>query len=127
MDDKEAVPPGIPETLRRIGAAILAILQNRLELLFVELHEDRIRLIETLLLVVAVVALGLFTLILAAAAVIVLVWNELHVIGLFILSAVGLAATLVAGWRLNLRLKNWPILPGTLGQLKKDRECLENK
>lgn len=127
MDEKEAVPPGIPETFRRIGAAILAILQNRLELLFVELHEDRIRLVETLLLVVAVVALGLFTLILAAAAVIVLVWNELHVIGLFILSAVGLVATLVAGWRLNLRLKNWPLLPGTLAQLKKDRECLENK
>lgn len=127
MDDKEAVPPGIPETLRRIGAAILAILQNRLELLVVELHEDRIRLVETLLLVVAVVALGLFTLILAAAGIIVLVWNELHVIGLFILSAVGLVATLVAGWRLNLRLKNWPLLPGTLGQLKKDRECLENK
>ena len=127
MDDKEAVPPGIPETLRRIGAAILATLQNRLELLVVELHEDRIRLVETLLLVVAVVALGLFTLILAAAGVIVLVWNELHVIGLFILSAVGLVATLVAGWRLNLRLKNWPLLPGTLGQLKKDRECLENK
>lgn len=127
MDDKEAVPPGLPETLRRLGAAILAIFQNRLELLVVELHEDRIRLVETLLLVVAVVALGLFTLILAAAAVIVLVWNELHVIGLLILSAVGLVATLLVGWRLTVRLKNWPLLPGTLGQLKKDRECLENK
>jgi uncharacterized membrane protein YqjE len=127
MDDKEALPPSLPETLRRIGAAILAILQNRLELLVVELHEDRIRLVETLLLVVAVVALGLFTLILAAAGVIVLIWNELHVFGLFILSAVGLVATLLVGWRLTLRLKNWPLLPGTLGQLKKDRECLENK
>jgi uncharacterized membrane protein YqjE len=127
MEEKDEVPPSLPETLRRLGAGILAIFQNRLELLFVELHEDRIRLVETLLLVVAVVALGLFTALLAAAAIIVLVWSELHVTGLFILSAVGLVATLLAGWRLNVRLKNWPILPGTLEQLKKDRECLENK
>jgi uncharacterized membrane protein YqjE len=127
MDDQEEVQPNLPETLRRIGAAILAILQNRLELLVVELHEDRIRLIETLLLVVAVVSLGLFTLILAAAAVVYLVWATLGVIGLFILSAVSLIATLLVGWRLTLRLKNWPLLPGTLGQLKKDRECLESK
>jgi uncharacterized membrane protein YqjE len=127
MDDKEEVPLKLPETLRRLGSAILAILQNRFELLVVELHQDRIRLVETLLLVVAVVALGLFTLILAAAAVIFLIWNEFHVMGLFIVSAVGLVATLVVGWRLNLRLKNWQLLPGTLEQLKKDRECLENK
>jgi len=127
MDDQEEIPSGLPDTLRRLGSAILAMLQNRLELLVVELHEDRIRLIETLLLVVAVVALGLFTLILAAAAVIVLVWNTLHVAGLFIVSGVGLVATLLVGWRLNVRLKNWPLLPGTLEQLKKDRECLENK
>jgi uncharacterized membrane protein YqjE len=128
MDENEEIPPpGLQETLKRFGSAILAVLQNRLELLLVELHEDRIRLVETLLWVVAVVALGLFTLILAAAAIIVLIWNELHVFGLFILSAVGLVATLLAGWRLNLRLKNWPLLPGTLEQLKKDRECLENK
>jgi uncharacterized membrane protein YqjE len=127
MDDKEEVPLKLPETLRRLGSAILAILQNRIELLVVELHQDRIRLVETLLLVVAVVALGLFTLSLAAAAVIILVWARFGVIGLFIVSVAGLIATLVVGWRLNLRLKNWPLLPGTLEQLKKDRECLENK
>ena len=126
-DDKEAVPPNLPETLRRLGAAALAIFQNRLELLVVELHEDRIRLLEALLMVVAVVALGLFTLSLAAAAVIVLVWNSFHVIGLFVLSGAGLVATLLVCWRLQLHLKNWPLLPGTLEQLKKDRECLEKK
>ena len=127
MDDQEPASPNLPETLRRLGAAALAIFQNRLELLVVELHEDRIRLLEALLMVVAIVALGLFTLTLAAAAVIVLIWNSFGVIGLFVLSGVGLVATLVVCWRLHLRLKNWPLLPGTLEQLKKDRECLENK
>jgi uncharacterized membrane protein YqjE len=127
MEENEEAPPHLPDTLRRLGSAILAILQNRLELLLVELHEDRIRLFEALLLVVAIVALGLFTLTLAAAAVIVLVWHNFGVTGLFILSGVGLLAMLLIGWRLHLRLKNWPLLPGTLDQLKKDRECLENK
>ena len=117
----------MPETLRRLGAAALAIFQNRLELLVVELHEDRIRLFEALLLLVAIVALGLLTLMLAVAGVIALVWHNFGVPGLFILSGVGLIATLLVGWRLHLRLKNWPLLPGTMEQLKKDRECLENK
>ncbi|HTV39526.1 MAG TPA: phage holin family protein [Candidatus Sulfotelmatobacter sp.] len=127
MDDKEAVPPSLPETLRRIGAAALAIFQNRLELLVVELHEDRIRLFEALLLLVAIVALGLLTLMLAVAGVIALVWHHFGVPGLFILSGIGLLATLLVCWRLHLRLKDWPLLPGTMEQLKKDRECLENK
>jgi|HubBroStandDraft_5_1064220.scaffolds.fasta_scaffold98765_3 uncharacterized membrane protein YqjE len=127
MEIKEDAPPNFMETLRRLGSAILAVLQNRLELLVVELHQDRIRLVETLLLVVAVVVLGLFTVALAAAAVIVLLWSRFNVMGLFILSAIGLVATLLVYWRLYLRLKNWPLLPGTLGQLRKDRECLENK
>jgi len=127
MDEQEEVPPNFPDTLRRLGAAILAVLQNRLELLIVELHENRLRFFEALLLVVIVVALGLFTLSLAAAAIIVLIWNHFGVPGLFILSAVGLAATLLVFWRLYLRLKDWPLLQGTIEQLKKDRECLENK
>ncbi|HEY1786975.1 MAG TPA: phage holin family protein [Verrucomicrobiae bacterium] len=127
MDDQEEVQPTLSETLRRVGASILAILQNRLELLVVELHESRLHLFEALFLVVAVVVLSLFTLGLASAAVIYLVWNQFGVIGLFVLSAVGLVATLLVGWRLYLHLKNWPLLPGTLEQLKKDRECLEIK
>jgi uncharacterized membrane protein YqjE len=127
MDEQEAAPPSLPETLRRLGAAALAIFQNRLELLVVELHEDRIRLFEALLLLVAIVALGLLTLMLAVAGVIALVWHSFGVPGLFILSGIGLITTLLVGWRLHLRLKNWPLLPGTMEQLKKDRECLENK
>jgi uncharacterized membrane protein YqjE len=127
MDDQEEAPPGLPETLRRLGASILAVVQNRLELLVVELHEDRIRLFEALLMLIALVALGFFSLMLAAAGVIILVWHYFDVWGLFILCGISLIATLLVGWRLQLRLNNWPLLPGTMEQLKKDRECLENK
>lgn len=126
-EDKQEVPPHFLETLRRIGAGALGMLQNRLELLIVELHEERFRLFDALLMVLAIVALGTCTLALAAAAVVVLLWKSCGILGLFILGGVCLVLTLVVCWRLYLRFKNWPLLAGTIEQLKKDRECLENK
>ena len=122
----EESPSGLQEILRRVGGAVLAIFHNRLELLLVELHADRLRLFQALLLVGAIVALGFFTLTLLVAAIIVLTWNWWGVIGLFVLSGLGLIATLLVFWRLCLMIRNWPLLPGTLEQLKKDRECLDN-
>ena len=127
MDDKETEPPHLPETLRRLGAAALAMLHNRLELLAIELHEERLRFFEALLMVLAIFGLALIMLALAASAVIILLWKSFGVIGLLVLSGVCLLATLLVLWRLYLRLKHWPLLPGTIEQLKKDRECFENK
>ncbi len=127
MDEKETMPPGLLDTLRQLGATILAIFHNRLELLVVELQEHRIRLVEALVLVAAMVALGFFTLALATAAVIIVVWTEFGVEGLLVLSGMGLIGTLLLGWQLRKRLKNWPLLEGTLAELRKDREWLEKK
>ena len=127
MDEKEITPPGLPETLRRLGATILAVFSNRLELLVVELQEERIRFFEAVVLLAAIVALGFFTLTLAAIGVILLVWKEFGVWGLFIMSSIGLIGTIVAVWLLQARLKNWPLLAGTLAELRKDRAWLENK
>jgi uncharacterized membrane protein YqjE len=128
MDEQEPTPPpGLQISLRRLGATILAIVHNRLELVVVELQEHRIRLIEALWLVVAAIVLAFFTLTLAAAALILLVWKEFGVAGLFILSGLGLLGTLLVGLQLRTRLKSWPLLEGTLAELKKDREWLEKK
>jgi uncharacterized membrane protein YqjE len=127
MDEKETVSPGLLETLRRLAATVLAIFQNRLELLVVELQEERGRLFNALLLTAAIVALGFFTLALAVSALVVVVWVECGLKGLFALSGLGLFSTLLAYWRLRVRLKNWPLLSGTLAELKKDRESMECK
>jgi len=127
MEEKEPVRSGVMETLCRLGATVLATLQNRLELLALELQEERVRFFNALLLLAAVVALGFFTLATAACALAIVVWNEFGVAGLFALSGLGLVGTLLAWWRLRVRLKNWPFLSGTLAELKKDRECLKPK
>jgi uncharacterized membrane protein YqjE len=127
MDEKESPTPSLPETLRRLGATVLAIFSNRLELLVVELQEERIRFLEALFLVAVVMVLSFFTLTLAAIAVTILIWKEFGIWGLVILSGVGLVGTLLAAWGLRARLRNWPLLAGTLAELRKDHEWLESK
>jgi uncharacterized membrane protein YqjE len=127
MDDIEEKPRDPWEIARRLGATVLAVLYNRLELLLVELQEERLRFFEALLLLAAIAAAGFFTLALAIAAIVVLTWNSFGVGGLLVLSAAGLAGTLLLYRRLSARLKDWALLSGTLGELKKDLECLEHK
>jgi uncharacterized membrane protein YqjE len=127
MDEKEQSPPGLLETIRRLRAVILAIINNRLELLVLELQQERNRLFQALLLLALIVASGFFTVVLAVAAIIILTWDEFGVWGVVVMCGLFLIATLLLGWRLVVRLKNWPLLPGTLAELKKDRECFDNK
>jgi len=127
MNEGETERHSLFGSVRRLGATVMAILQNRLELLVVELQEERLRLFNALLLAAVVVGLGFFTLTTAAVAVLILVWNQYGVNGLLAASGAGLVGTLIAFWRLRARLKNWPLLAGTLAELRKDRACLETK
>ncbi len=124
MGAEEAGRPGAFEALRRFGATVLAVLRNRLELLVVELQEERLRLLKALVWVAVAAALACFTLTMAALGVVIVVWDHYGVEGVFALSGLGLAATALAFWRLRARWKNWPLLSATLAELKKDFECL---
>jgi uncharacterized membrane protein YqjE len=121
MDENATARSGLLETLHRLGATVLAILQNRLELLAVELQEERLRLFNALLLAAAIVALGFLTLVLAAFALAVVAWTEYGVLGLAGLCGLSLIGTFLAYWRLRIGLRNWPFLPNTLAELRKDR------
>lgn len=127
MDENENAPPGLLEAPRRLGASFLTILHNRLELLVVELQQERIRILEAVLFVAVIAGLGFLTVAAVATAVLILTWSKFGVDGLFVVGGVGLAGTLLVCWRLWVRLKDWAFLPGTLNELKKDLECLDNK
>jgi uncharacterized membrane protein YqjE len=127
MDETDTAPPGVFTTLRRVAATVAAIVDNRLELLLVELKEERVHAVNAVLLVAVVVALGAFTLAMTACALSIVVWHAFGVEGLWALSGVGLLGTLLAYWRLRTRLRNWPLLPETLAQLRKDGDCLREE
>ncbi len=103
MDGPETTRSGLMQTLKRLGATVSAIIQNRLELLLVELQEERVHVVNALVLTAVIVALGVFTLAMAAGALSIVVWNEFGVKGLWTLSGLGLVGTLLTYWRLRTR------------------------
>jgi len=58
MADSEATSTGTFASFRKIGGIIAAVLQNRADLLAVELQEEKYRLVEVLILVGIALALG---------------------------------------------------------------------
>jgi uncharacterized membrane protein YqjE len=104
---------------------LMTIGENRLELLTVEVQEEREHLLHAFLLALAVAAFGMLAGITLTAAIVVLLWPFSHVAALLTLT---LLYGAVAGWlgrQLAALLRDWQSLPSSLDQLRKDRACLE--
>ncbi len=123
MSEPEESSPGFLKSLRRLGATLVGVFQNRLELFAVELHEERHLLVDVL--VLAGGALVLATLAIAVfSAVVIFLFAEPYRI--YAALAVGLLYVLGASllvFRLKRRLRT-EVFAETLNQLKKDCECL---
>ena len=111
-------------TSRRFAERLLTIGENRLELLTVEVQEERERLLHAFLLALAVAAFGLLASLTLTAAIVVWLWAW-PVAVLLILTGLYGAAGVCLYRRLNLLLRDWQTLSATLEQLRKDRACLE--
>ena len=120
-------PPGILAALKGLLQTGLAIAQNRLELLLVELQEERLELFETLLLCGIVILFAFLTFTLLTFVLVVVCLEADRVDLLVGLGLIYLTATIIAFWRLRARLKKWTPFSGTLAELKKDKTCLEEK
>jgi uncharacterized membrane protein YqjE len=114
-------------SLRRLVQTLLDIGRNRLELLLVEVQEERSRLVAVLLLVGLVLILALMTLMVTTVTVIIVCIRAGRLDLVIGVALVLLVATLVAVWRLRVRLKSWAPFAATLAELKKDKSCLEEK
>ena len=110
---------------RRILHRLLAIGENRIELFLLELQEERERLVRVLLLAVGVMAFGLLAGVALNLAVMLLFWEHSPAVALLVLTAVygGVAGLLYR--KMTALQRDWQTLPGTLDQLRKDRECLD--
>ncbi len=113
-------------TSKKFVRRLATIGENRLELLAVEVQEERERLLRALLLALGVAAFGLLAGIALTAAIAVLLWAYWPVAVLLILTGIYAAAGIFLYQRLTGLLRNWQTLSASLDQLRKDRECLEN-
>ena len=99
--------------------------ENRLELLAVEVQEERERHLHAFLLALGVAAFGLLAGLTLTAAIVVLLWTWSPVAVLLILTALYAVAGICLYRQLIGLQRNWQTLSATLDQLRKDRECLE--
>jgi uncharacterized membrane protein YqjE len=109
---------------KHFARRLLTIGENRLELLMVEMQEQRERLLRAIVLSLGMAALGLLASIALSAAIVVLFWNDSPVAVLLALTGLYGAAAVFLHRRLTVLLRDWKNLPATLDQLKKDCVCL---
>jgi uncharacterized membrane protein YqjE len=113
------------ETSKRFVRRLLTIGENRIELLMVEVQEERERLLYSILLALGVAAFGLLAGVALTGAIVVLLWELSRVAALLVLTGLYGAAAVYLYRRLTRLLRDWQNLPATLDQLRKDRACLE--
>jgi uncharacterized membrane protein YqjE len=112
-------------TSKQFARRLLTIGENRLELLTVEVQEERERLLRAFLLVLGVAAFGLLAGITLTAAIVVWLWAWSPLAILLTLTGLYGAAGVWLYRRLTGLLRDWQTLSATLDQLRKDRACLE--
>lgn len=105
---------------------LLTIGENRLELLLVEVQEEREHLLHAILLALGVALFSFLAGLALTVALVVLFW-ALSPIGV-LLALTGLygSAAFLLYRRFTVLQQHWKTFPATLDQLRKDRACLES-
>jgi uncharacterized membrane protein YqjE len=122
---RPAAGAALQSSLRRLGATLLGIAHTRLELLAIELEDEKRRLLGVLGWGALAILMGGFGLVFLAVWLTVMFWetHRLLALGSFSVLFLGLAAWAV--WRAQTLLKDsqgW--LSATLDELEADRQAL---
>jgi uncharacterized membrane protein YqjE len=112
---------------KRLVQKILVISENRFQLLMLELHEERERLLLAIWLGIGAAVFALLGGIAVTVVIAIVLWDHSPVIAMLVLAILYLSIAGLFYVRLARLQKNWQTLPATLDQLKKDRECLEKR
>jgi len=112
-------------TSKRFAGRLITTGENRLELLMVEVQEERERLLRAMLLALGVAVLGLLGAMTFTAVIVILFWKFAPVAVLVMLTVLYGASAIYLYRRLNVLQRDWKSFPATIDQLRKDRACLE--
>jgi uncharacterized membrane protein YqjE len=123
----ESISPNMGQMAasKRFALRLITMGENRLELLMVEVQEERVRLLRAILLALGVVAFGFLAGAMLTGVAVVLFWAISPIAVLLILACLYTVAAVILYRQLSALLRGWESLPATLDQLRKDRICLE--
>jgi uncharacterized membrane protein YqjE len=109
--------------LRRIFGSVFSILQTRLELIGIELAEEKDRLLSVLFLGLAAMMLAMMSLIALTALIAIAFWDTYRWQALAGITIVYAIAALVCALRARSNLHNAPaVFEATIHEFEKDRE-----
>ena len=128
MDTATHGPAGFVGSLRSLGDGLLAVVQDRLKLVSIEVQEEKFRLIRTFVWISAAVFAGMLTITFASLTLVYLFWETARVAvlgGLTVLYA-GALAVIILAFRRYLARQPSPFA-ATLQEIGEDRACIRTE
>jgi uncharacterized membrane protein YqjE len=126
MDTRAPGSSGLLGHLRGFADGLIGSAHDRLELLAVELHEEKYRLIQIFIWISAIVFLAMLAMVFVSMAVVVLFWETARIAVVCSLAGAYVAAAIAVGLGFKRYLKRQPKpFAATLGELRQDRECIQ--
>ena len=121
-------PAGFVSSLRSLCEGLLASVQDRLELVSIELREEKCRLIQTFFWLSAIVFLGMMAVVFGSLTLVYLFWDSARLAVLGGLTALYVIAlvVMIVGFRRHLARQPDPFA-STQQELSEDRACILNK
>ena len=125
MENATSSRPGFLGSFRALGDGLLATVQDRLELFSVELHEEKLRLVQTFIWISAALFAGMMAITFASLTLVYLFWESARLAALGGLTLLyGAAfAVIVAGFRRYLARQPKPFA-ASLQEIGEDRVCI---
>lgn len=121
-------PPGLVDSVRALAGNLLASLRDRVELLSLELQEEKLRLVQLFVWISLGIFAGVMALTFTTLVLVYLFWEtaRLAVLAAFALFYTGAAVGVLLTLRRVLARQTRP-LAGTLEELEADRACIPTK
>jgi uncharacterized membrane protein YqjE len=127
METATPGPAGFLGSLRSLGDGLLASAQDRLELVSIELQEEKFRLIRIFVWVSAIVFLGMMAVVFGSLTLVYLFWESarLAVLGGLTALYAGALVVIIVAFRRHLARQPSPF-SATRQELGEDRACIRN-
>ena len=125
METRVPGSSGLLGSLRGFADGLIGSAHDRLQLLAVELQEEKHRLIQIFIWISAIVFFAMLAVVFASLALVVLLWETSRIAVVCSLAGVYIVALVAAviGFRSYLKRQPRPFA-ATLNELREDRECI---
>jgi uncharacterized membrane protein YqjE len=128
MNARDPAPAGFLDTLRDLGTGLCGAVEERVELLSLELQEEKLRLVQIFVWTSAAVFTGMMAITFASLTLVYLFWDSARIAVLGGLTAFYAAALggIIYVFRRRI-VRQPPPFAATLQELREDRACIQQE